>query len=496
MLKGTSKNPLRGRLLHLRDSLCTSNAVFRGAISARLATVFRRPHKLDKASRFAWRHRLYMRIYLAVLGSVVVAAIIFAWLAHQHRAQPPGGPHLDTFAEIVASSLPPATAPIAEQQLALRKLHSIVHSNLTLFSAKGEAIANVGTAITPPTNWHTQQIGSTWYFGQPPTFALHLPDGRWLFGQRRNAPRRPSTALFNIFLIAAVGVAIGAYPVVRRLTRRLERLQASVDSWGQGQLGTRVEVQGQDEVAHLANSFNQAAERIEALVSAQKNLLANASHELRSPLARIRMALALLPQDQNLEVQNELTHNVTELDQIIDEILLTSRLDATEQQESTLEMVDCIGLLAEECARVDAEVQVDHDQLAHEAAIELFAEAKLLRRMLRNLLENARRHGVKKSAEAENENEPILARVRRTTSCIEFDICDRGPGVPEHEREHIFAPFFRLSGAREADGGVGLGLALVRQIAQRHGGSVQCLAREGGGSCFRLVLPLRKASQK
>jgi signal transduction histidine kinase len=447
--------------------------------------------KPAKPGRFAWRNRLYLRIYLAVLGSVVAAAVIFGWLAHQYGGQPPIGPHLDTFAELMVTVMPPASSTPAEQQKALQKLHVLVHSDLSLFDANGKIIANIGPAITPPQSWQAGQTSSNWYSAHPPIFALRLPDGRWLLGQRKHPPRRPPNALFNIFLVAAIGIALGAYPVVRRLTRRLERLQTSVDTWGQGKLATRVEVEGEDEVGRLAHSFNQAGERIEALVQAQKSLLANASHELRSPLARIRMALELLPADQNLDVQNELTRNIHELDQIIDEILLSSRLDATNQQDATLETIDCIGLLAEECARVDAEMEIDWGQTpsAQQGNIETLAEAKLVRRMLRNLLENARRHGAAKTGDGGDNG--ILAIIRQKNGQIEFDICDRGPGVPEAEREHIFAPFFRLSGAREADGGVGLGLALVRQIAQRHSGSVACLAREGGGSCFRLRLPVR-----
>jgi signal transduction histidine kinase len=98
-------------------------------------------------------------------------------------------------------------------------------------------------------------------------------------------------AMLALLLAIAVVVAVAAFPVVRRLTRRLERLQASVDAWGTGDLSSRVAVEGRDEVAQLAMSFNQSARRIEALVSAQRILLANASHELRSPLARIRMAI-------------------------------------------------------------------------------------------------------------------------------------------------------------------------------------------------------------
>ena len=97
-----------------------------------------------------------------------------------------------------------------------------------------------------------------------------------------------------LLLLISLVVAAGAYPLVRRLTRRLERLQAAVETWGSGALSTRVAVEGRDEVAQLARSFNASAARIEALVGAQKMLLANASHELRSPLARIRMATELL----------------------------------------------------------------------------------------------------------------------------------------------------------------------------------------------------------
>src|SRR4051812_15283299 len=134
--------------------------------------------------------------------------------------------------------------------------------------------------------------------------------------------------LLIMLVIIALVVAVAAYPVVRRLTRRLERLQASVEAWGQGDLGARVAVEGEDEVASLAISFNQAAGRIEALMRAQKSLLANASHELRSPLARIRVAVELLQDQAPAALREELARNIEELDQLVDELLLASRLDA------------------------------------------------------------------------------------------------------------------------------------------------------------------------
>jgi signal transduction histidine kinase len=110
----------------------------------------------------------------------------------------------------------------------------------------------------------------------------------------------------------------------------------------------------------------------------------------------------------------------------------------------------------------------------------LRADARLLRRLFRNLLENAARHGGG-APEVSVAHQAAEARI---------DVCDRGPGVPEDEREKIFEPFHRLRNMPESAGGAGLGLALVRQIAERHGGRVRCLPRAGGGACFRVTLPI------
>jgi signal transduction histidine kinase len=285
------------------------------------------------------------------------------------------------------------------------------------------------------------------------------------------APRPHAIGFVLMLVMIALVVAAGAYPVVRRLTGRLERLQRSVEAWGEGQFGTRVAVEGEDEVARLAASFNGSAARIEALVAAQKSLLANASHELRSPLARIRMATELMAEQATPAIRAELRRNVAELDQLIDEVLLASRLDAVGAATPCLEEVDLTGILAEECARVDASL----DARVHS----VMGEPKLLRRMVRNLLENAVRYGA---------GSAIAVRLAAAgDATLRLEVCDGGPGIPEAERERIFEPFYRIAGASEAAGGVGLGLSLVRQIARRHGGDVQCMPNDAGG-CLRVTL--------
>lgn len=413
--------------------------------------------------------RLYVRIYLALLLALGLTAVLFAaaWQFSPENARM--GANLDTFAAIASEALPPATAPAAEQQSGLARWRP--RADLTLYSAERRKLAEVGDALPP---LDPAQTASGWIGGRPPVFALKLEDGRWLVGARKHSPRRhlPMPGLVAALALIALAVGLGAYPVVRRLTRRLERLQLSVEALGAGQLSTRVAVEGDDEVARLARSFNRSAAHIETLVQAQRSLLANASHELRSPLARLRMAVELLPADAAPALHDEMTRDIAELDQLIGEILLASRLDATTEQAPLRVPVDLTALVAEEATRAGA-------QLAS-ADITLAGDPTLLRRLVRNLLDNARRHGG---------DGPIDVTLRHVDGAIHLSVCDRGPGVPDAERDHIFAAFYRLPGGRERDGGVGLGLSLVRQIARRHGGDVACLPRGGGGSCFVVTLP-------
>jgi signal transduction histidine kinase len=321
-------------------------------------------------------------------------------------------------------------------------------------------------------------------YGFGPEFMVRMVDGQII---HLHLPRPPATtwrAPFGFFWtlgLVAIAVALAIYPIVRRLTHRLEALQRNVERWGDGDLSVRMPPGGRDEVGFLATGFNKAAEQIEtlvktreALLTSQKSLLANASHELRSPLTRIRMGLELMGDNTSPTARREISRNIAELDQLIDEILLASRLDAKEADLGTVESVDLVGLSAEECARTQATLEVSV------SSVLVPGVAKLLRRVVRNLLENARRYGAGE----------VTLLIRTSDGLAHLEVCDRGPGVPEALQDRIFEPFYRLPGASEREGGVGLGLALVKSITQRHGGSVQCRNRPDGGACFEVQLPL------
>jgi signal transduction histidine kinase len=298
---------------------------------------------------------------------------------------------------------------------------------------------------------------------------IHLQDGRILVARvpLGTGSTRLIFHLMLVLLVAAIGVA--AYPIARQLTRRLERLQRGVESLGAGDLSARVAVEGRDEVARLAESFNRAAGQIEQLVRAHQVLLANASHELRTPLARIRLAVELLKGSADAKSKAGLEQDIAELDWLVDEILLASRLDAVNEIEAT-EEIDLLALAAEECSRYD-------DVHLEGTPTTVRGDARLLRRLLRNLLENAKRHGVP----------PTQVRVTRANGTAVVTVWDNGPGPLQSEFEKVFKPFYRSSGSRTGVG-TGLGLALVRQIAQRHGGDASCVIADDGRSRFTVTL--------
>jgi two-component system OmpR family sensor kinase len=404
--------------------------------------------------------RLYLRIWLAVVAAVAVLTLVVGWLWQ------------------LALDAERAQNDNRARTIVIRDADGNV-----LAQAPAQIVRVPGAGLEFQVDMHDGQV---LYIQLP---RPRRPQNSPLIGGRAYEWLRTTPGFFWMLTLVALAVALGAYPIVRRLTKRLEALQRGVERWGSGDLSTRLPVQGQDEVAFLAERFNAAAERVQSLLLSHKSLLANASHELRSPLARIRMGLELLGHDPGTAVQRaEMSRSIEELDQLIDEILLASRLDTRADDPQVLgpvEEVDLIGLAAEECARTGADLQIAEGS----APLLVHGHTRLLRRLIRNLLENARRYGVQAGAAPEDGPAVELVLSRTADGRIRLVVQDRGPGVPPELRERIFEPFFRLPGASEREGGVGLGLALVRTIAQRHGGTAHCEGREGGGARFVVELP-------
>ncbi len=413
-------------------------------------------------------NRLFVKVYLTIVASLLLVVVVTAAL---FRA----GPEVDSMrgafnmaGGVLTASLADPAAPPDAQRAAVERLSRLIGADLALYDAGGKLIAAAGETLPPPDE--ANDGDDRWVHGpHRRVWTLPLRDGRSIVIRPPFERERRGLGFFSHLAIVALLIALGAYPVVRGITGRLERLQTGVEQLGAGDLTTRVKVEGKDEVAGVAESFNRAAGRIEDLIKAHKMLLANASHELRTPLTRLRMGIELLKEKADPARKAELEQDIAELDQLIDEILLSSRLDAMGRLDS-IEPVDLLALAAEEAAHYEGTAVAG-------TPVTVQGDARLLRRLARNLLENAKRHGAS----------PIEVAVQADAVTATLTVSDHGPGIADADRARIFEPFFRKAGATSA--GTGLGLALVRQIARRHGGDVTVETRDGRAA-FVLKLPL------
>jgi signal transduction histidine kinase len=295
-----------------------------------------------------------------------------------------------------------------------------------------------------------------------------------------------------VLAVALLGVAIATRPLARRISRPVERLIDAARRLGGGDLTARVPAppRGADEIAELTQAFNDMAERVERLVRGEKELLANVSHELRSPLTRIRMALELLPHEGDSTRRiADVERDLADLDRLVEDVLTTARLEAT-GLPTHLGVVDVGALLADlaERARHDPVTADTSVCVGDGSAIEVTADEALLRRALWNLVENAAKYGAP----------PITLAARPTAENVELSVTDAGPGIAAADRERVFTPFYRGDAARTPGAttddrrGVGLGLTLARRVAEVHGGTIAIdpTAHDAEGRGCRVIISL------
>jgi signal transduction histidine kinase len=460
--------------------------------------------------------RLHTRIYLHSLGALLAVGVITAvTLAVGAR-----GAGLREIAERVARH---TTALVAEAHgdpgaLARRlgQIHRDLELDVTVRDLDGRVVASAGppAPALPASDLALVRSGE----------AVVRPGPRWSLaapvrepgsgavaaivqiGTRRRAGW-PAGLLWALVTAGAILVAVAAVtrPLARRISRPLERLAEAANRLGGGDLATRAPeppaprrrwLTGRvhdDEITALTRAFNVMADRVERLVRGQKELLANVSHELRSPLARVRVALPLVPRTGDAETRlRDIEGDLDELDRLIDDVLTGARLEATGLGREVLP-VDVARLLADvaDRARRDPATAERAVETAVEGAPGVVGDAALLRRALWNLVINAARYGAP----------PIRLAARALDPWVLVSVSDEGPGIAPPDRQRVLDPFARLDRARTpASGaaGFGLGLTLARQVALAHGGAIEITAAriEDGqerGCRVTLRLPARAA---
>jgi two-component system sensor histidine kinase CpxA len=306
----------------------------------------------------------------------------------------------------------------------------------------------------------------------------------------------PDTLPFRLLVILVVSGLV-CYGLARQLTRRLLTIREGSRRLAAGDLSVRIGPQlgdSDDEARALARDLDQMAERIDGLLGAQQRLLRDVSHELRSPLARLTIALELARQDagdNRAEYHDRIAREADLLGQLIGEILTLTRLEGEvsfAREADALNLSELVREVAED-ADFEARPSRRRVEVVSGDAITLLGYTELLRRAVENVVRNAVRFAPSESA-VEVRLERALVEGRPVAR---LDVRDRGPGVPESYLKDIFQPFFRVSESRDRrSGGSGVGLAITERAVRLHGGSVMAKNADGGGLIVSIALPLAR----
>lgn len=306
---------------------------------------------------------------------------------------------------------------------------------------------------------------------------------------RKHRRPAPETRFYINLASTLVASLLFSWGLAWYLTRPVRRLRQASRRLNAGDLQTRVGNQmgrRRDEIADLGRDFDFMAARLQALVDAQRTLLHDVSHELRSPLARLEVAVGLARQqpDKLATMLDRIETEAERLDVLVGEVLTLSRLEAgvSPGPEECLELSGLLEVVVED-AQFEAVADGRSVVLESETDVTVIGYAELLRRTFENVVRNGIRHTEPGTA--------VRVRVGIGNGDALVEVCDRGPGLAEAELATMFEPFVRARGS--AGQGYGLGLAIAKRAVQAHGGSISARNREQGGMCVRVRLPRRRS---
>ncbi len=458
--------------------------------------------------------RLYARIYIHFIGVLIVVGVVSS-LVFATGWRTTFLHHWTTRLARHAATMVGAQPDEQHRVAMVRHLSEGLDLDVTVRDASGRVQISTGAELPALTADELAELrqgptalheGRAWFVAAP---IVDWQTGAQLgvletVPMRRFAPPNMFRPL-GMVALALLIVGLATFPLARRISRPVERLTEASRRLGGGELSYRVPLRTHgrrrwkrhshrpdDELGELTRAWNDMAERVESLVRGQRELLANVSHELRSPLARIRLALELLPGDAKTEARvSDVKLDLAELERLIDDVLTTSRLDAT-GLPMHLEQVDVPSLLQQlvERAQIDPMTTGKTVALAPDSdgAGEVAADGALLKRAIWNLVENAAKYGAP----------PITLFATRTAERLSLTVADQGDGIPLADRQRVFDPFYRADKARTPGraAGFGLGLTLARRVAEVHGGTIAISDGEPRGCRITVEIPLGTQSKE
>lgn len=423
-------------------------------------------------------------IALVVFGGLTVAHLLtFAWLQHERATLSRSMMAAYLAADVAASMAILERVPAAERPSWLPKLARQNYAYVLRPAAKGEGVAVVHSlrsdfiVATLAKGVGRQRVRGSWSAdtGDDPLrfeIELELGDGTPLTLVFDHPPSGISVGTASVLVLQMLVLGLATWAAVRLATRPLERLAQAADDLTLERPVPLLEESGCDELARAARAFNTMQRRLAAHVAERTQILAAVSHDLRTPIARMRLR-AELPDSP--ATREKLLADLAEMQALVEDGLAYAR--SSQAPTEPLQQVDVAALIDSLAGDYhDAGQAVEAPQLP---PLVWPTRAQALRRLLGNLLDNALKFAGAASIEVEAVAQGLSIRV-----------LDRGPGIPDDQLQAVMLPFARLEPSRSREtGGVGLGLAIARQLAQSLGGELRLANREGGGLLAELLLP-------
>lgn len=460
-------------------------------------------------------YRIALRIYVVTVVAVLAtaAALFLALaLARERRTSPRHELYRDLtrYASGQLSSRWPSEAALREE---LAALESGLHVRAAVYRWDGALVAAAqpppsGPSLSPGEREALDRAGTLEREGGAPgrlrDLAVVIRSGGAPVGYVVvEAPRPPGGPLRGgwppppeliTLVLVLVGAGVAAVVLGGSIARPLDRLARTARALGSGDLGARTGLARKDELGAVAHAFDEMAERLVELLRSQTELIANVAHELRTPLARIHVALDLAADGDAAVAREslaEIREDLSELEELVSDVLASARMDLAGNTVTGgapalhRAALDVAAVIAQAVERVrhrhpDRRVEVE---LGPELPV-LRGDAALLRRAVDNLLDNARKYSPPGSA--------IGVKVERRDGQVVIEVVDRGEGIAAADLDRVFAPFYRADRSRvRATGGVGLGLTLSRRIVEAHGGTLRARSEPGAGTMMTIALPVR-----
>jgi signal transduction histidine kinase len=430
---------------------------------------------------------LYARILLWCFGTLLLSLLAFVAISMTIQARTARGP--GPFEAMQALQLDQARQAYEEGgsvRLAayLEKLRAYFHATHYLLDAQGRDLVS-GADRSGMLRRAEQSMGRPPRpMGGPMVMTRASSDGRYYLAVVAPPPL-PISNLVPYYLLVLAVIAFLCWPLAAYIASPLRGLASAVDRFGRGDLSARVETRRRDEIGNLARSFNAMAGRIQTLLTAERRLLQDVSHELRSPLARLSFAVELIRTAPDQEAAVERTKKeVDRLAKLVGALLEVTRAegDAGASRLEDVRLDELVAGTIEDC-RLEAEVRGCRILLTGSSPVLVRGDPELLRRAVENVLRNAIRYAPEQSA--------VTVSQQPAGDGVEIAVRDYGPGVPDEALPKLFDPFFRVDDSRDAaTGGVGLGLAIASRAVRLHHGQMKA-ANAHPGLRVAILLPAR-----